>query len=312
MKRFSLFLGIVVIVFSGIFAMWSMNPNLKVFDNTINSTVFNKDLQNNKENNPDITTAKDTIPPLHERYDDFLNHQSENPFDLQDPNTIEKNVEFDPISGKYILTERIGNDYYRMPTYMTFDEYLEYNSKKQERDYFNRLNGISKSKDASVISDPVKKIDIQKNMLDRLFGGSDVEIKPQGNIDLTFGLDYQNVLNPVLPERARKQGPFFDFDMNIRMNVVGKIGEKLNLSTNYNTQQTFDFENQLKIQYNSDKFSEDEIFKKIEAGHVSLPLRGSLIQGAQSLFGVKTDLQFGRLRLSILAAQRQCNFMTMQ
>ncbi|MBP7821782.1 MAG: cell surface protein SprA [Saprospiraceae bacterium] len=305
MKRFSLFLGIVVSVFSGIFAMWSMNPNLKVFDNTINSTVFNKDLQNNKENDPDITTAKDTIPPLHERYDDFLNHQSENPFDLQDPNTIEKNVEFDPISGKYILTERIGNDYYRMPTYMTFDEYLEYNSKKQERDYFNRLNGISKSKDASVISDPVKKIDIQKNMLDRLFGGSDVEIKPQGNIDLTFGLDYQNVLNPVLPERARKQGPFFDFDMNIRMNVVGKIGEKLNLSTNYNTQQTFDFENQLKIQYNSDKFSEDEIFKKIEAGHVSLPLRGSLIQGAQSLFGVKTDLQFGRLRLSILAAQQK-------
>jgi len=89
------------------------------------------------------------------------------------------------------------------------------------------------------------------------------------------------------------------------MNVEGKIGEKLNLSTNYNTQATFDFENQLNLGYSSDAFSEDEILKNIEAGNVSLPLRGQLIKGSQNLFGLRTDLKFGYLSLSLLASQQK-------
>jgi len=111
------------------------------------------------------------------------------------------------------------------------------------------------------------------------------------------------VENPILTERQRNQGGF-DFDMDIQMNVTGKIGDKLNLSTNYNTQATFDFENKMKLEYDSEAFSEDDIIKKIEAGNVSLPLRGSLIQGSQSLFGLKTELQFGRLRLTAIGSQQ--------
>ena len=106
-----------------------------------------------------------------------------------------------------------------------------------------------------------------------------MEIRPQGNIDLTFGVDYQNVENPALTLRQQRNGGF-DFDMAIQMNVEGQIGEKLRLSTNYNTQATFNFDNQIKLNYDTDAFSEDEIIKKIEAGNVSLPLRNSLIQGS--------------------------------
>lgn len=93
--------------------------------------------------------------------------------------------------------------------------------------------------------------------------------------------------------------------MAIQMNVTGKIGEKLSLSTQYNTQSNFNFDNQIKLNYNSDLFSEDEILKKIEAGNVSLPLRGTLIQGAQSLFGIKTEMQFGHLRFTTVLSQQQ-------
>ena len=247
--------------------------------------------------------AADTIPDIEERYGDFVTGGNDNPFDLEDPSIIEKNLEYDPETGSYIITERIGDIDFRPPTYMTFDEYFDYRQKQEERAYFNRLAGIASGSGSSGL-DPLAKIDVENNLLDRLFGGTTVDIRPQGNIDLTFGVDFSRVDNPILTERQRLQGGF-DFDMNINMNVTGKIGEKLNLTTNYNTNATFNFDNQIKLDYNSDNFDEDAIIKKIEAGDVSLPLRGNLIQGAQSLFGLKTELQFGHLRLTAIASQQK-------
>ena len=249
-------------------------------------------------------TIQDTIP-LRDRFQNKLIDENYNPFDLEDPDIINKEVEYDSETGQYIITEKIGDEYYRMPTYMTFEEYMDYKAKEQEKAYFNELSGVSNGGiSGDDLSDPIKKLDIEDDLLDRLFGGTGVEITPQGNIDLTFGFDRQFVENPILTERQRRTGGF-DFDMAIQMSVQGKIGEKLNLGTNYNTQATFDFENQMKLAYDSEQFSEDEIIKKIEAGNVSLPLRSNLIQGSQSLFGLKTELQFGRLWLTAIASQQK-------
>ncbi|MFN7119046.1 MAG: cell surface protein SprA, partial [Saprospiraceae bacterium] len=250
-----------------------------------------------------LGVLQDTLPPIKDRYEDFLNTKKTNPFDLKDPNNVEQTVEYDPITGRYIIQEKIGDDYFRPPTYMTFDEYMEYRRKQDEARYFKELSGVSTGDGVSA-TDPLAKIDVKNSLIDRLFGGNTVDIRPQGNIDLTFGLDYQKVENPILPIRNQSQLNF-DFDMAIQMNVTGKIGEKLSLSTQYNTQSTFNFDNQIKLNYNSDLFSEDEILKKIEAGNVSLPLRGTLIQGAQSLFGIKTEMQFGHLRLTTVLSQQQ-------
>ncbi|HFC00829.1 MAG TPA: cell surface protein SprA, partial [Phaeodactylibacter sp.] len=253
---------------------------------------------------PEIIISNDTIP-LQERFGDFVNEPNTNPFDLNDPSVVEQNVEYDPETGMYIITEKIGDDYFRMPTYMTFNEYMDWRAEKEQQEYFRQLSGIS-SQNTSVNGkvDPLAKMDLKNDLINRLFGGTEVNIQPQGNIDLTFGVDFQNIENPILTPRQQKQGGF-DFDMNIQLNVQGSIGEKLKLATNYNTQATFDFDNQLKLEYDSDAFGEDDIIKKIEAGNVSLPLRSTLIQGAQSLFGLKTELQFGHLRLTAIASQQK-------
>ena len=94
----------------------------------------------------------------------------------------------------------------------------------------------------------------------------------------------------------------FDFDQKIQLNVTGVIGEKLKISTNYNTEASFDFENQIKLGYEG---NEDEIIKSIELGHVSMPLNTSLIKGSQSLFGVKSTLQFGKLRVTSVLSQQK-------
>ena len=277
-------------------------------------------------------SLSDTIPALEERFDDFISKPNNNPFDLHDPSIIEQSVEYDPLTDQYIIYEKIGDEYFRTPTYMTFSEYVAWRAKRSEKNYFLELGGMS-SPDKSTSDkvdpiskvdlsnvqnnrvkdmlerslsgkvDPLAKINLENKLIDRLFGGTKVEIRPQGNIDLTFGGDYSRFDNFNLPPRARRQGGF-DFDMDIQMNVVGQIGDKMKLNTNYNTLKQFDFENIMKLDYNTTESDEDAIVKSIEAGNVSLPLKGQLIQGAQSLFGLKTELQFGYLRITALASQQ--------
>ena len=138
-----------------------------------------------------VQVQQDTVP-LKERYGDFVTDPNANPFDLSDPNIVEKEVKYDPATGQYIITEKIGDDFFRMPSYMTFNEYLDYRAKEQEANYFKQLAGISTGDGTtSSNADPLKKIDVKNRVIDRLFGGSTVDIRPQGNIDLTFGGDYQ-------------------------------------------------------------------------------------------------------------------------
>ncbi len=248
----------------------------------------------------------ETPDSLKPRFGDFMHPEGGDLIDLKDPAAVEQHVEYDPDNNIYIVTEKIGDDFFRSPTYMTFDEYTKWRAKKQQDEYFDRLQGVASadSKSSSGIVDPIAKFDIKNSLIDRLFGGTNVDIKPQGNINLSFGYKYQKVENPILTLRQQRNGNF-DFDMDINMSAAGKIGEKLNLNFNYNTQATFDFDNQMKLHYDTKGFSEDEILQNIEAGNVSLPLRSNLIKGVQNLFGIRADMKFGHLKTTLIASQQR-------
>ena len=132
--------------------------------------------------------VSDTIP-LRDRDTDFINDDYYNPFDLT-PSSVTQEVEYDPSSNQYIIIEKIGDEYYRKPSYLTFEEYLTWRSEQQEKQYFNKLAGINSGiKSGSGKVDPMSKVNIENNLIDRLFGGGEVNIQPQGNIDITFGAD---------------------------------------------------------------------------------------------------------------------------
>jgi cell surface protein SprA len=145
------------------------------------------------------------------------------------------------------------------------------------------------------------KLNMTDDLFNRLFGNGKIDIRPQGEVTITAGYQGQNIKNPTLPERARRNGGL-DFDMAANLNVVGNIGDKMKFPISYNTLSTFDFENQLKLDYSG---GAEDIFKKIEVGNTSFATKGVLIPGAQQLFGVKTQMQFGKLWLStVFASQR--------
>ncbi len=117
-------------------------------------------------------------------------------------------------------------------------------------------------------------------------------------MDISVGYQGQNIQNPTLPESARRTGGL-DFQENANLNVVGNIGSKLKLPITFNTLANTNFENQLKLDYTG---TSDEIVKKIEAGNVSFTTKSTLMTGAQSLFGVKAQLQFGKLTVTAVIA----------
>lgn len=218
---------------------------------------------------------------------------------LKQPSNIKREIEFDPITRQYIIKEKIGNSLYRPPQYLTFDEFQDYENRQIKRDFWDRNNSnlISKSRTDRFIP----TIYIQSEAFERIFGGNNIDIIPRGSIDVTFKGQKDMNENPLFNERQRNQWGY-DFDQRIQMNLTGQIGERLKLTTNFNTEAQFDFENQIRLEYTG---KDDDIIKSIELGNVSLPLQTSLITGTEALFGVKTHLQFGRLHFTgILSQQR--------
>ncbi len=218
---------------------------------------------------------------------------------LGDPENIQNEVTYDPVTGQYIMQSTVGGSFdYRPPMSMTLEEYLEYDMERSMKTYWlDRVEQESEVAQKSLI--PVLKV--RGKAFDRIFGGNTIDIKPRGSAEIIFGLNISRTDNPRIPVDQRRITTF-NFDQRIQLNLMGSIGEKLKITTNYNTQATFDFENQVKLDYTG---YEDEIIQKIEAGNVSLPLRGTLIQGSQSLFGLKTQLKFGRLTTTAIFSQEK-------
>ncbi|MES2416603.1 MAG: cell surface protein SprA [Bacteroidota bacterium] len=225
-------------------------------------------------------------------------HNFTNPF-LQLPSNIKREVTYDAVNKQYILTEKIGDRVFSPPQYLTIEQYLRLVNSEIKRENWRILSNheIAEVRKTGIIP-PVK---INSRVFEKLFGGTTIDIQPRGEAELTFLGRVNKNENPLFNERQRVQSNF-DFNQRIQMDVLGNIGTKMKIKMNYNTEAQFDFENQIKLDYTG---GADDIIKKIEAGNVSLPLNSTLINGTQSLFGVKTQLQFGKLDIATVFTQQK-------
>ena len=217
---------------------------------------------------------------------------------LKNPSNVKVDLEYDPLTHQYNYVYKIGKMTYRLPVTMGFDEYQDMDMQQMLQSYWKqRAEAASLDNSKGVIP----KIYIPGKVFETIFGNNTVDIRPQGSAEITFGIVSNRRDDPMLNTRMRRQTNF-DFDEKIQMNVIAKIGDKIEFKTSYNTQATFDFENKLKLKYEG---KEDDIIQLIEAGDVNLPLNSTLIRGNESLFGIKTKLRFGRLTVTALYSQQK-------
>ena len=215
---------------------------------------------------------------------------------MKRPSNIKSTIEYDPISGEYIFYEKIGTMNYRLPKTMSGADFQRYDFDESIKNYWRQRSYEQTLEQNGGLFSGMK---IGGETFNKIFGGNTVDIVPQGYVEVSFGYKMNENDNPSIPETLRKV-PSFDFDQKIQMNVTGKIGNKLDMKVNYNTEATFDYENKMNLDYTGD---DDEILKKVSAGNVSLPLNGTLITGASNLFGVKADMQLGKLNVTTLFSQ---------
>ena len=256
-----------------------------------------------------VQLDEDTIPDslLHTRWQIqrtqpySLGDLYQSPLDLKRPDNLQYQVVYNDTLDRYIIGNRMGSTWLSAPIMLTPKEYLAWTEQQQRNSYFRKQNDEifqAKGKEKFDFSD----MHFDLGPAEKIFGPGGIRVKTQGSAELKFGVNKKSIDNPSLPIRNRKT-TMMDFDEKINLNVNGKVGDKVNMNLNYNTDATFDFDAQnMKLKYDG---KEDEIIKLVEAGNVSFPSNSSLIKGASSLFGIRTDMQFGKLKLQMVASQKK-------
>ena len=221
--------------------------------------------------------------------------------DLRMPDNIRQEAVYDDSLGVYYIGSKMGEGYLNAPVLMTPEEYMKWSERKERQAFFRSKNTDAyKTQGKEKFSFTDMHFDL--GPAEKIFGPGGVRIKTQGTAELKVGATLKNIDNPSLPVRNRKTTSF-DFDEKINLNLNGKVGDKVNMNLNYNTDATFDFDTKnLKLKYDG---KEDEIIKLVEAGNVSFPTNNSLVKGASTLFGIRTDMQFGRLKLQTVLSQKK-------
>ncbi|WP_374505490.1 cell surface protein SprA [Flavobacterium sp.] len=233
------------------------------------------------------SVAQDTIPKGY----------STGKIAIKNPKSILSGYTYDPVTDRYVYTNSVEGFTIDYPIILTPREYENLVLKESMRNYFRKkldaVDGKKQGADAAK-KDLLPKYYIKSGLFETIFGGNTIDVKPTGSIEMDLGMRYTKQDNPSFSLRNRTNTTF-DFNQRISLGLTGKVGKRLNVNANYDTQSTFSFQNLIKLSYDPKySASEDAIIQDIEIGNVSMPLNSTLIRGAQSLFGVKTKLQFGK------------------
>ena len=225
----------------------------------------------------------------------------QSPLDLQRPDNMKYDVVYNDTLNRFVIGNRMGNTWLSAPIMLTPEEYNSWTEMNERSAFFRKKNDEiyqTKGKEKFDFSD----MHFDLGPAEKIFGPGGIRVRTQGSAELKLGMNKKSIDNPSLPIRNRKT-TMMNFDEKINLNVNGKVGDKVNMNLNYNTDATLDYDAQnMKLKYDG---KEDEIIKLVEAGNVSFPSNSSLIKGASSLFGLRTDMQFGKLKLQMVASQKK-------
>ncbi len=223
---------------------------------------------------------------------------------MPNPSSIVSKYTYDPVLDRYVYSEKIGNFNINYPLILTPEEFRKLVLEEKLKNYYKKMADAAAGQKEGAEEDQknlLPEFYVNSGLFESIFGGNTINIIPQGSVEVDLGILYSKQDNPSLSPQNRSNFTF-DFDQRISLNLLGKVGTKLQVTANYDTEATFDFQQVVKLEYTP---TEDDIIRKIEVGNVSMPLNSSLITGAQSLFGVKTELQFGKTRVTAVFSEQQ-------
>ena len=220
---------------------------------------------------------------------------------LPNPENITEEVTYDENDETFRIGYKLGDYYIDVPTVMTPNEYNNMMMQRSLQSFYrDKYTQEFNEQGDNKFDFTDMKFDL--GPAEKIFGPGGVQVRTSGSAAIKFGYNRNKVDNPSLSVQNRTTGGF-DFDEQINLNINARVGDKINMNLNYNTEATFDIDaKMIKLRYEG---KEDEIIRLLEAGNISFPTNSSLIQGASSLFGIRSDLQFGKLNLQMVLSQKE-------
>ncbi len=300
------------------------NGSIKLKDNRLLNFELKgpslKDLFGGLDPRDEIVDTTSAEFPVHDINSDLYQNKPASNLDLKNPSNNQQEVVYNPLSGQYIFSNKIGEEELNIPVQMGDEEYKDYSLQNSMNQYWDSK---SFAEEADANNNSLLNMGLDFSGSSKLFGKGAVNIQPQGYADLTFSIKTSKTDNPTISEDRRKN-TYFDLDNKIQMNVLGSVGDKVKLDMNYNTEATFDFDNEFKLEFNG---KEDDILKNFQAGNVSMPSVGSMISvggsssgggqssvllpGYQKLWGFQNTQQYGKLTWSWVVSQQESETKTM-
>ena len=251
-----------------------------------------------------LITSAQTQAQVDEESQDTIKGSDVGQLAIGNPASILEAYTYDPVTDRYVYTNSVDGFNINYPIILTPKEYQELVQRESMRAYFKQksdaIDGKKTGSDAAQ-RDLLPRYYVNSGLFESIFGGNTIDVKPTGSVEVDLGARYTKQDNPAFSPRNRTSTTF-DFDQRISMSLMGKVGTRLNVNVNYDTESTFAFQNLIKLEYTP---TEDDIIQKIEVGNVSLPLNSSLIRGAQSLFGVKAQFQFGKTTITGIFSEQK-------
>ena len=252
-----------------------------------------------------ITDTVQTLFPVAETVPLNFEENIHLPLDLKNPENIVTDTIYNDKDSTYTISTRLKDgSLLNTPTLLSPEEYAKWHERSSMRSYFKKKNYEEWENANKKSKFDFTDMHFDLGPAEKVFGPGGVRIKTQGNAELKIGYSIQTIDNPALPTRSRRTNSF-DFDEKINLNLRGSVGDKMSMDFNYNTEATFSYDaKKIGLKYEG---KEDEIIKLLEAGNISFPTNSGLIRGASSLFGVRADLQFGKLSLQTVISQKTSN-----
>jgi len=229
----------------------------------------------------------------------------ESSFFLYTSHVIERTITFDSLNN-VTITESFNGQQIKYPLKIPLDKYINI---KEDQTIRNQFYAIAADFYKIESKDELEKL--FKNITDitiplpftteTIFGPPTISLKINGAIDITASYQKSSSDQQTITDVSQTQNNI-NFKQEVQVTTKGSIGDKLTIDADWNSQRTFDYENQLKLKYTG---YPDEVIQSLEAGNVSLETKSNLIGSTQALFGVKGQFKLGPMTLTAIASQKK-------
>ncbi len=200
-------------------------------------------------------------------------------------------------SGNLLVQYEMLNGFrLRLPSVVSFRDYYPLQRKRTEAQLWQ-------DKVASTLfTEETKSKESSIELIGADIAGQRVSLRVMGNISISGRLNNQTQATQITNFNQTNTSNFI-LDQTQNFNIEGRIGDRLSIKVDQDSERDFNFENTLKIFYTG---QEDEIVQRIDAGNIDLSLSGTqFVTGkanTSGLFGIKALLKIGPVDLTAIAS----------